>query len=613
MHRHHEYAELHAADSILGPMAEALVRARLAFQEGTPYSEDYGDVYHSAAGGAAQAEHVFLKGNDLPGRWAGRPRFVILETGFGLGLNFLDTWRAWKRDPARCARLHYVAIEKHPFSREDLQVLHERLGFEEAAELHSHWPVLVPGAHRLELDGGKVVLTLFLADVAIARDLRLQADAFYLDGFAPAKNPEMWTPQLLRSLSRLAAPGATAATWSVARSVRTALEATGFAVEKRPGFGHKKEMLVARLVREGATPAPPERRAAVVGAGIAGAAVCERLCARGWEVELYERHAEPAQEASGNHAGTFHPIVTPDDSVFARLTRAAFLYSIEKFKKLNVRWDPCGVLQLARDAKEESSQRSALGLPPEYAQYVRREEASAHAGVPVAAPGLWFPQAGWIQPRSLVDALLGECGTRLRVHFGRELSKLPNGTVILANSAEAPKLVAVPHLRLRKVRGQATYVRAEDIDAPHVVVLRGGMVLPPVDGLCVIGASYDIDDEDAAPRAESDAGNIERLMGILATTKPTPVGNRVAFRSVTPDRLPVAGEISPGVYGAFAYGSRGLIWAALAAEVIASRLEGEPLPLEGKLADAMDPLRFSRRARSRGSLPSRRAGRTAPA
>ena len=594
-------------------MAEALVRARLAFQEGTPYSEAYGDVYHSAAGGVAQAEHVFLGGNSLPGRWAGRERFVILETGFGLGLNFLATWRAWKRDPARCARLHYVAIEKHPFALEDLQVLHERLGFEEAAQLHSRWPVLVSGAHRLELDGGKVVLTLFFADVAIARDLRLQADAFYLDGFAPAKNPEMWTPQLLRSLSRLAAPGATAATWSVASPVRSALEATGFAVEKRPGFGHKREMLVARNTRGSDQQKNRGRKAVVIGAGLAGAAVCERLCARGWEVELYERHAEPAQEASGNHAGAFHPVVTPDDSVFARLTRAAFLYSISQFRKLDVRWDPCGVLQLARDAKEENSQRSALGLPPEYAQYVSREEASAHAGVAVSAPGLWFPQAGWIQPRSLVQALLDACGNRLRTHFGKELSSLPDATVILANSAEAPELHAVPHLRLRKVRGQATYVRAADIDAPHVVVLRGGMVLPPVDGLCVVGASYDIDDEDAAPRAESDAGNIERLMRILATTKPAPVGNRVAFRSVTPDRLPVAGEIAPGVYGAFAYGSRGLIWAALAAELIASRLEGEPLPVEGKLADAMDPLRFSRRAGSRGSRPSRRAARTAPA
>ena len=187
----------------------------------------------------------------LPARWAGRERFVILETGFGFGLNFLVTWRAWRRDPARCGRLHYVAIEKHPFSLQDLRTLHERYPDleREAAELHAAWPLLTPGGHRAELEQGKVVLTLFFADIKVARDLRLAADAFYLDGFAPAKNPDMWSPQVMRALSRLAAPGATAATWSVASAVRSSLEATGFAVEKRDGFGHKKEMLVARNLR----------------------------------------------------------------------------------------------------------------------------------------------------------------------------------------------------------------------------------------------------------------------------------------------------------------------------------------------------------------------------
>jgi tRNA 5-methylaminomethyl-2-thiouridine biosynthesis bifunctional protein len=587
--------------------------AALAFRDGTPYSAAYGDVYHSAAGGPAQARHVFLDGNSLPARWAGRDRFVVLETGFGFGLNFLATWQAWRRDPRRCARLHYVSIEKHPFTLPDLQLAHARYDFgAEAAELHARWPLLVPGAHRLELDGGRVVLTLFFADVAIARDLRLCADALYLDGFAPAKNPDMWSPQLMRALSRLAAPGATVATWSVASPVRAALEATGFAVEKRPGFGDKREMLAARNVRQTDVSVTPMRRAAVVGAGVAGAAVCERLCARGWEVELYERHAAPAQEASGNHAGAFHPIVTPDDSVFARLTRAAFLYSRQRWSFLqNLRWDPCGVLQLARDAKEEASQRAAiaaLALPPEYAQYVTRDEASAHAGVPIAAPGLWFPQAGWIRPQSLVNALLDACGTGLRTRFGKSLESLPEArAVILANSSGAPKLQAVPHLRLRKVRGQVTHVPADELEAPRVVVLRGGMVLPPVDGVCVAGASYDIDDEDASPRAESDAANLERLERILGTKveRSDKLQGRVAFRSVTPDRLPVAGKIDEGIYGAFAYGSRGLIWAALAAELVASQLEGDPLPLEGKLADAMSPLRFASRAISRGSRPSR--------
>jgi len=586
-------------------MPEALVPARLAFQEGTPFSEAYGDVYHSAAGGPAQAEHVFLEGNSLPERWARRERFVILETGFGFGLNFLVTWRAWRRDPARCARLHFVAVEKHPFSLQDLRSLHERypeLG-REAAELHSVWPMLVPGGHRAELEGGKVVLTLFFADIKIARDLRLSADAFYLDGFAPAKNPDMWSPQLLRSLSRLAAPGATAATWSVASSVRSALEATGFSVDKRAGFGHKREMLVATNLRPArAAPSARTRKAVVVGAGVAGAAVCERLCARGWEVELYERHAEPAQEASGNHAGTFHPIVTPDDSVFARLTRTAFLTSLSSFRKLpRLRWDPCGALQLARDEKEEASQRAsiaALGLPPEYAQYVTREEASQHAGVTVAAPGLWFPEGGWIQPRSLVQAQLAACGERLKTYFGKTLASMPDvPAVVLANSFEAPKLHDVPHLRMRRVRGQVSHVAADAIEAPHVVLLRGGMILPPVGGICVIGATFDIDDNDPAPRAQSDEGNLERLGRILSLPEKPPIlASRVAFRAVTPDRLPVVGKLGEGVYGAFAYGSRGLIWAALAAELIASELEGEPLPVEGKLADALHPQRFAKRA-----------------
>jgi tRNA 5-methylaminomethyl-2-thiouridine biosynthesis bifunctional protein len=235
--------------------------------------------------------------------------------------------------------------------------------------------------------------------------------------------------------------------------------------------------------------------------------------------------------------------------------------------------------------------------------------------VAVAAPGLWFPHAGWIKPESLVRAQLEACGSRLKTFFGKAVSTLPDApVVILANSAEAPALQPVPHLRLRKVRGQLTHVPADALDAPGVVLLRGGMVLPPVEGICVVGASYDIDDEDPAPRAESDAGNLERLRNILALGSTPPVlQNRVAFRSVTPDRLPVVGKLADGVYGAFAYGSRGLVWAALAAELIASELEGEPLPIEGKLADAMHPQRFTRRAESRGSRPSRRAARTAPA
>jgi len=452
-----------------------------------------------------------------------------------------------------------------------------------------------------------VVLTLFFADIKVLRDLRLAADAIYLDGFAPAKNPDMWSHQTLRAVSRLAAPGATAATWSVAASLRSALEETGFEVRKETGFGFKKEMLCARFIREGIEiPFIRNRKATVAGAGLAGAALCERLCARGWEITLVEKHAAPAQEASGNHAGAFHPIVTPDDSLFARLTRAGFLFSVSHWKKFStVRWDQCGALQLARNDKEAASQQAsiaALALPAEYAQLVTREEASAHAGVPVAAGGLWFPQAGWIQPQSLVNALLDACGSRLKRIFHKSFSieerDIFEKPLILATADDA--LHRIPHARLRRVRGQLSYVPESAIEAPHVVVLRGGMVLPPVDGLCVVGASFDLDDEDPAPRAASDEGNLERLERILPGSIKGKIGSlkgRVAFRTVVPDRLPIAGRAGEGIYCLLALGSRGLIWSSLAAELIAAELEGEPLPLERKLADALHPARFARRAR----------------
>jgi tRNA 5-methylaminomethyl-2-thiouridine biosynthesis bifunctional protein len=597
-------------------VAVPLAPARLRFNpQGVPYSEAFDDVYHSSGGGPAQARHVFLQGNELPQRWRGRERFVILETGFGAGINFLVTWQSWRRDAARCARLHFVSIEKHPFVLEDAKEIFRNYPElnAEAAELEARWPTLVPGAQRIELDGGSVVLTLFFGDVKLARDLRLAADAFYLDGFSPAKNPDMWSPALMRSLARLAAPGATAATWSVAASVRHALEETGFAVEKRPGFGEKKEMLLARYAKTGQiTSTANARSATVVGAGLAGAAVCERLCARGWSVTLLERNAGPAREASGNHAGAFHPLVTPDDSLFARATRAGFLASLQRWTSLDaVRWDPCGLLQLARDGKEALSQRrslAALKLPPDYATLVNQEEATAHAGVPVAAEGLWFPRGGWVQPATLAEAQLFACGARLQRRFNTELKKLSDldsSVVILANAGEAARLCPMPHLRLRRVRGQVTHVPAQGVDAPHAVVLRGGMVLPAVDGLCVVGATYDLEDEDPAPRVESHAANLERAARILPgfAFDPASVEGRVGFRAVTADRLPVVGNIRENVFAAFAYGSRGLLWSTLAAELIASKLEGEPLPLEGALVDAIGPERFARRA-------ARRAGGT---
>jgi len=616
-----------------------LVPARLAFgPDGTPRSEAYDDLYHSAEGGAAQAKHVFLRGTGLPGRWQGRERFTVLELGFGFGLAFLATWQAWRDDPKRCARLLFASLEKHPFTEQDLAVLHALYPplAPLAEELRSNWPPLVPGFHRIAFDGGRVILTLALGDVAdTLPQFTLAADALYLDGFAPAKNPAMWSQPVMRQLARLAAPGAIAATWSVASVAREGLREAGFVSEKRRGFAHKSEMLVAPLAPrrvERAISAPTERRALVIGAGVAGAAACERLTAREWEVTLLERHPVTAAEASGNHAGAFHPVLTPDDSLFARLTRAAYLYALRQWRALEgLSWNQCGLLQLARDGDEATAQRRALDAlapPPGFAQLLDAAQAGRIAGVALSTGGLWFPESGWIQPRTLVNALLAACGERLRPRLQREVASLSREggawiakdargaalgeapVVILANAADALRLSPQPSIPLRRVRGQLSLVPG--IPGLKAVVLRGGMALPAVDGLSAVGASYDIDDEDPMPRADSHAGNLERLERILpgagAGLDPAQLDGRVAFRATVRDRLPVVGPLDdprgPGLFGAFAYGSRGLVWSGIAGELLASMLEGEPLPLERRLVAALDPGRFALRASRRGATTS---------
>ena len=222
--------------------------ARLTFAaDGTPFSLNYDDVYHSTAGAHAQARHVFLAGNGLPDRWAGRAQFVIVETGFGLGLNFLATWLAWRDDAQRCRSLHFISLEKNPLAAADMARVHvawpELATF--ADQLDQRWPALEAGTHELEFDGGRVRLTLHFGDaVTLLPTLDAAADAFYLDGFSPAKNPELWSPALCSALARLAGDGATLATWSVAGNVRRALAAAGFAVARRPGFAGKRQMLV---------------------------------------------------------------------------------------------------------------------------------------------------------------------------------------------------------------------------------------------------------------------------------------------------------------------------------------------------------------------------------
>lgn len=597
-----------------------LAPARLEFRDGVPYSAAYGDVYHSADGGAGQARHVFLGGCGLPGAWAGRDVFVVLETGFGAGLNFLATWAAWRTDPARGARLHFISAEKHPFSADDLARLHAQ--WPEfaplAAELHAAWPMRVPGFHRLALDGGRVQLTLLLGDAAATvPQLDARVDAFYLDGFAPDRNPELWQLDLIAALGRLAASGARAATYTVAAPVRDALAQAGFVCEKRPGYGRKRHCLAAHFAGAGQpAAAPPPQRVAVVGAGAAGAAVAHALAQRGVAVTLLERADAPAQAASGNPLGVFRPLLSRDDNRTSRLTRAAFLHNLRAWATLEgVAWARCGVLHLAKDADAAAKQQRALidTLPPlDFARWVELDEARSLANWPVEAPGVFYPQAGWVGPASLVRAWLAPATIALKTGCAvAALQPTANGwrladaagcvlleadAVVLANAFDVRTLLPSQAWPLHAVRGQVTRLPAGCLPELERVIAREGYVAPGAQP--VVGATYEHDDLDIAPRPASDAANLVRLDAILpgasARIDAGQVNGRAALRATLPDRLPLVGEVDdlPGVYVAAGYASRGLVWAGLLGEALADRITGQPLPLEKDVLRAISPQRF---------------------
>ena len=622
---------------------DKLQPARLEYAScGTPYSTAYDDQYHSAYGGPAQSRYVFLDGNELPQRWQGKDRFVILETGFGLGLNFLATWQAWRDDPLRCRRLHFVSFEKHPFTAADLAIAHQAWPEFAACtgELQQRWPVLTPGIHRLHLDGGQVVLTLVFGDAATQlRTINASVDAFFLDGFSPAKNPEIWSPYLCRALTRLAAPGATLATWTVAGQVREALKSAEFDVKKRPGFAGKRQMLVGRFrsQRPNRHLAPTDRRAIVIGAGIAGSTTAYRLAAAGWQVIVLEQAAAPATGASSNLAGVFRPLPSADDNRLSRLTRAGFLATRALLAELPAaRWAACGVLHVGRDTEHEAQQRravKALGWPPELLQFAEPDEAGRHLGWPVTAGGWWFPEGGWVQPPSVCRAALAAFPERIRVHFNAavdRLEKTETGWQALAASgavlAEAPVLImasgtAAPRfgqfawLPQYAARGQVSHLPARAGAAlAAVVVGKPGYAMPEVDGLCLIGATQQDGDLDPTERLADHRDNIERLNrllpGFTSGVDAASLHGRVGFRPMSPDRLPIVGPVpdatapgtghgrlpaqprQPGLWCVQGFGARGIVWSALMADLLLSQIEGEPLPLANDLVDALAPGRF---------------------
>lgn len=649
---------------------QPITPARIAFGKGAeepPRAPDFDDLYHPRIGAAAQARHVFLHGNGLPARWAARRCFTILETGFGLGNNFLATWDAWRHDAARCERLFFVSVERHPPTRDDLARAHAASPWPAlAAALQRAWPALVPNLHPIDFECGRVQLLLALGDVAtLLPALHLAADAVFLDGFAPARNPAMWQPRLLKALARKAAPGATAATWSVARELHAGLTAAGFDVQRAGGIGGKREISVARwaprFVPRGPAPALACacETAVVVGAGLGGAAAAQALARLGVAVTVFDRQSEPAAETSGNPAGLFHGTVNADDGSYARLFRAAALVAQRTYRTAvdgGVPGRVDGLLRLNTRAGGVAAMQATLqrlGLPADYVQALEVDAASKRAGVTLPAAAWFYPGGGWIAPPAWVGHALATPGVAfaggvavatlerhgagwlLRDAAGRVLAQAP--VVVLANAADAARLLAPlggPAWPLEHSRGQVTQWSVPAATPLALPVAGDGYALPLPAGGLLCGATREVGppDGDTSPRLADHHVNLARLQRLTGLMPPPDLAclqGRVGWRLHSDDRLPVAGAVplaadrmapgqrldqarllprEPGLFVLTALGARGLTLAPLLGRLVAAQATATPWPLEQDVADAVDPARWLVRAARAGASAAGGAG-----
>lgn len=619
------------------------------WRDGQPYSTRFDDVYFSTnpdhpQQGVAETEYVFLQHNQLANRWASpqQSTFTIVETGFGTGLNFLCACKLWLETAPSQAQLHFISIEKYPLSYADMQKAHQCWGDLQALSqsLLVQYRGLCEGMHHLYLYAGRIQLTLCIGDVTtLLPQLNAKADAWFLDGFSPAKNPEMWQPALYKEMARLSHRQTTFATFTSAGFVRRGLIEHGFSAQKAAGFGLKREMLFGQFTGEPTiSAAKPVNTTIVIGAGIAGCATAYALAQRGVHVTLIERHANIAQEASGNPKGVLYPRLAGRASTQDRLALSSYLYTLRLLQQLALPsevFQACGLLQLGFNAREsarilEIAQRQ---LSHEIVRFVSAEAATQLAGVPIAYDGLYFGDGGWINPSAFCHALMQHPNITLMTETQAiELSPVGNqwhvintqqtiiaaDTVVIANANDALSFAQTAHLPLTAVRGQMTSVNAtEDSRQLNTVLCTDGYITPSNAGQHCLGATFAANDTNLDVRTTDDQHNlamVKRMSPQLASLQSQPHVGRAALRCSTPDYLPMVGELinaellsqvppkhkTPasqlpwhhGLYINVGHGTKGLTTAPLCAELLACMMTDAPYPIELDMASQLNPNRF---------------------
>ncbi|UEG31996.1 bifunctional tRNA (5-methylaminomethyl-2-thiouridine)(34)-methyltransferase MnmD/FAD-dependent 5-carboxymethylaminomethyl-2-thiouridine(34) oxidoreductase MnmC [Enterobacter ludwigii] len=649
----------------------AIQPANLEFNaEGTPVSRDFDDVYFSNDNGLEETHYVFLDGNQLNARFPTHPRslFVVAESGFGTGLNFLTLWQMFDQfhaahPDATLQRLHFISFEKFPLTAHDLRLAHQH--WPELApwaeQLQAQWPPHLGGCHRLLLDGGRVTLDLWLGDINELTDklddsMNQKVDAWFLDGFAPAKNPDMWSQHLFNAMARLARPGATLATFTSAGFVRRGLQEAGFTMQKTKGFGRKRDMLVGRMDQTLEIPAQTpwfsrsastSREVAIVGGGIASALLSLALLHRGWQVTLYCADDAPAKGASGNRQGALYPLLSAHDPALSQFFPAAFTFARRLYDALPVAFDHdwCGVTQLGWDEKSQQkiAHMLSLGLPLEIARAVNAQQITETAGVDTGCDGIHYPLGGWLCPADLTTAAIALAQSRgLTVHYSRQVASLhhtehwnlhfttgdvaQHTCVVLANGHPISQFNQTEKLPLYPVGGQVSHIPTSPaLEKLQQVLCYDGYLTPqnPSNGHHCIGASYHRGETDMRYSEDDQQQNRQRLLNCFpqadwAKEVDISAGDaRCGVRCATRDHLPMAGnvpdyeatleayqdlaenrdtEVSAPVYTQLfmlgGLGSRGLCSAPLLAEVLAAQMSDEPVPLDSVTLAGLNPNRL---------------------
>lgn len=654
--------------------------------EGQPVSSIFGDVYFSKANGLEETRHVFLHHNQLPERWAAlseTSHFTIAETGFGSGLNFLAAWDLWLKTAPDSAQLHFVTVEKFPLHKNDLiraLALWPELKFF-AEQLIDAYPVFIgTGFHRLKFMDGRINLTLIIDDATQGFTKLLasthplftrsgaKVDAWFLDGFAPSKNPQMWSDELFACINYLSKPETTAATFSAAAIVKNGLKNAGFAIQKVAGFGRKREMVKAIFNAEPSTlnpddfsyrgsfspyPVPwtidrnqptfTDKRALIIGGGLAGCHSARALAERGWQVRILERNAALAQEGSGNPQGVLYAKLSPMDEAQAAFNLANLQYALNFYRPL---WETigeqCGVLQLAYKNSEtelHEQLKEKFANAEQLVEFVGSEKASELAGITLNQSGLFFPQAGWINPRKLCAHLIDHPNIKVDYKFNvSQLSKIENDwkissttrkshnapVVIIASAKDALSFEHANHLPIKSIRGQVTYLSEKNVHAElKTVVCAEGYISPKQEGVFCTGATFNLKDAETALRESDHQTNLENLRehipNLLVNAEASDLDGRVAFRCSLPDYLPCVGGLPiveqlvedfaplrknaragvttggsywPGLYINIGHGARGLAYTPICAELLASHICNQPTPMPQELANALNPARF---------------------